>query len=97
MSNQTYVHPIELLTDEVRQHQETPMSITTDPRQLLERIETLEKRCADLENCITQMAEAVHQNSIHQKKTYEALNVVMMKLIEREAVTIVPGEVVYNA
>jgi hypothetical protein len=46
---------------------------------------------------MTQMAEAVHQNSIHQKKTYEALNVVMMKLIEREAATVIPGEVVYNA
>jgi len=97
MRVQTYVHPIELLTDEVRQHQETPMSITTDPRQLLERIEQLEKRCEDQEKCMTQMAEAVHQNSIHQKKTYEALNMVMMKLIEREAENVIPGEVVYNA
>lgn len=73
------------------------MSNTLDPRALLERIEILEKRCEDQENCMTQMAEAVHQNSIHQKKTYEALNMVMMKLIEREAATVIPGEVVYNA
>jgi uncharacterized coiled-coil protein SlyX len=96
MSKLHYVHPIEL-TRVVGQPQETPMSITTDPRELLERIETLEKRCADQENCMTQMAEAVHQNSIHQKKTYEALNMVMMKLIEREAENVIPGEVVYNA
>lgn len=73
------------------------MSNTLDPRELLERIAQLEKRCEDQESCMTQMAEAVHQNSVHQKKTYEALNVVMMKLIEREAATVIPGEVVYNA
>lgn len=73
------------------------MTNTLDPRLLLDRIEILEKRCVDQENCLTQMAEAVHQNSQHQKKTYEALNMVMMKLIEREAENVIPGEVVYNA
>jgi len=96
MSKLHYVHPIEL-TRVVGQHQETPMTNTLDPRLLLERIEQLEKRCVDQENCLTQMAEAVHQNSQHQKKTYEALNMVMMKLIEREAENVIPGEVVYNA
>jgi uncharacterized coiled-coil protein SlyX len=96
MSVKTYVHPIEL-TRVVGQHQETPMSNTLDPRELLERIAQLEQRCEDQEKCMTQMAEAVHQNSVHQKRTYEALNMIMLRLIEREAGNVIPGEVVYNA
>lgn len=73
------------------------MSNTLDPRELLERIAQLEQRCEDQEKCMTQMAEAVHQNSVHQKRTYEALNMIMLRLIEREAGNVIPGEVVYNA
>lgn len=73
------------------------MSNTLDPRELLKRIEQLEKRCVDQENCISQMAEAVYKNSAHQKETYEALNMIMLRLIDREAGNVISGKVVYNA
>ena len=96
-SNRPSVHPMEILP--VKQHQGAiDMSDSTlDPRVLLQRIELLEKRCENAERCMNELASAVHQSSINQKNTYEALKVVIAKIVVEDTSSVVEGKVIYHA